>query len=80
MGQFGFSYIGALYLLALLAPNLWWARCRPVNYDPSREDRILLGLYGGAVWLLLGDLVLGVGHIGIHLEHRRECEKRRNDR
>lgn len=32
---------------------------------------LLLGLYGRLLWLILAALVLGVGHIGIHLEHRR---------
>lgn len=160
MGHFGFSYMGTLFLLALLVPNLLWTRYRPADYDLSHENRVLLalervgqvwvtcaalcfrdfnwrpwtgrswflagavvlmvlyeiwwgryfrsgrttrdftagllgipvagavlpvaaffllGLYGGVIWLLLGDLVLGVGHIGIHLQHRRECETRRND-
>lgn len=33
----------------------------------------LLGLYGGNAVMLLGSLILGVGHIGIHLAHRREA-------
>lgn len=32
----------------------------------------LLGLYGTNVFLLAADILLGVGHIGIHLRHRRE--------
>ena len=31
----------------------------------------LLGLYGRVVWLLAATAVLAVGHIGIHLQHRR---------
>ena len=31
MGQLGFSYVGALFLLALLRPNLFWTRRRPVD-------------------------------------------------
>ena len=154
MGTFGFSYVGAVFLLCLLAPNLLWTRCRPRGYDPSREDRrltlleragqawvtcgallspgirlgpwsgwswwlagaaalmvlyegwwvryfrsprtmadftagllgvpvagaslpvaafCLLGVYGRVWWLLPGVLVLGIGHIGIHLEYRREA-------
>jgi len=30
-----------------------------------------LGLYGRNLWMLLAVAVLGVGHIGIHLQHRR---------
>ena len=33
----------------------------------------LLGLYGGNAVMLLGSLILGVGHIGIHLAHRNEA-------
>lgn len=153
MGELGFSYMGALFLLALLVPNLLWTRCRPEGYDPSGESRLLrlleragqiwitcgaliwrgfdwrpwtawswwlaaavflmllyeawwlryfrsrrtmadftagllgvpaagaalpvaafflLGIYGRAFWLLPGVAVLGIGHIGIHLQHRRE--------
>lgn len=32
----------------------------------------LLGVYGGVVWPVLASLVLGAGHIGIHLKHREE--------
>ncbi len=34
----------------------------------------LLGVYGRAWWLLPGVVILGIGHIGIHLGHRREAE------
>lgn len=155
-GTFGFSYVGAVFLLCLLVPNLLWTRCRPRDYDPSVESRsllalertgqvwttcaalvfqdfnlrpwtpwswwligavalmvlyelwwlryfrsartmadftssllgvpvagaslpvaafFLLGIYGRVVWMLLGVTVLGMGHIGIHLRHRREIRK-----
>lgn len=32
----------------------------------------LLGIYGCNVFLLVAVLILGVGHIGIHLQHKRE--------
>ena len=32
----------------------------------------LLGIYGKVIWMLLGCVVLGIGHIGIHLEHKNE--------
>lgn len=149
----GFCPLGALFLLALLVPNLFWTRWKPKGYDPSREDRrlvllervgqvwvtcgallsrgvrfwsawswwlagaaalmtlyeywwfryfrsprtmadftagllgvpvagaslpvaafFLLGIYGRAWWLLPGVVILGVGHIGVHLGHRREAE------
>ena len=33
----------------------------------------LLGLYGGNLLMLLGSVILGIGHIGIHLAHRKEA-------
>ena len=32
----------------------------------------LLGIYGKVIWMLLADVVLGIGHIGIHMQHYRE--------
>ncbi len=32
----------------------------------------LLGIYGGNILMLTGAVILGVGHIGIHLQHHRE--------
>ena len=32
----------------------------------------LLGIYGGNILMLIGSIILGVGHIGIHLQHRKE--------
>ncbi len=32
----------------------------------------LLGIYGKVIWLPLAAAILGIGHIGIHLQHRRE--------
>lgn len=32
-----------------------------------------LGIYGGNFLLVLATIVLGIGHIGIHLAHRREA-------
>jgi hypothetical protein len=31
-----------------------------------------LGLYGKVIWLLISVVILGIGHIGIHLQHFRE--------
>lgn len=36
---------------------------------------LLLGIYGRVIWLVLAVLILGIGHIGIHLQHRREAER-----
>lgn len=32
----------------------------------------LLGIYGRVIWLVISLVILGIGHIGIHLQHRRE--------
>lgn len=31
----------------------------------------LLGMYGRVIWMLIADTILGIGHIGIHIEHRK---------
>lgn len=30
---------------------------------------LLLGVYGKVIWLIIVSVVLGIGHIGIHLQH-----------
>jgi len=35
---------------------------------------LLLGIYGKVAWMILSAVVLGIGHIGIHLQHRRQLE------
>jgi len=30
---------------------------------------LLLGIYGKVIWLIVASVILGVGHIGIHLRH-----------
>ena len=35
----------------------------------------LLGIYGGNILMILGSYILGVGHIGIHLQHKKEVYK-----
>ena len=32
----------------------------------------LLGIYGKVIWMLFATIILGIGHIGIHLQHRKE--------
>ena len=150
LGNFGFSYIGFIYLLMLWIPNSLWARRKPQGYDPTGENKLLLalervgqvlctasillfndynprtiepwtawlivsaalmilyeffwlryfsgkqrvadfyrslwgipapgatlpvaaflllGIYGKVIWLILASVVLGIGHVGIHLQH-----------
>lgn len=32
----------------------------------------LLGVYGKVIWLIISVVILGIGHIGIHLQHKNE--------
>lgn len=32
----------------------------------------MLGVYGKVVWMLIATVILGVGHIGIHAQHKKE--------
>lgn len=42
LGHFGFSYIGLIYLLMLWIPNSIWSKSKPVGYDSTHENKILL--------------------------------------
>lgn len=33
---------------------------------------LLLGIYGKNIFLIVATIILGIGHIGIHLNHRKE--------
>lgn len=33
---------------------------------------LLLGVYGKVVWLFISVVILGIGHIGIHIQHQKE--------
>ena len=34
---------------------------------------LLIAIYGGNPFLLAAGIILGIGHIGIHLQHRKEA-------
>ncbi|GAA4654876.1 hypothetical protein GCM10023142_20140 [Anaerocolumna aminovalerica] len=36
---------------------------------------LLLGIYGKVVWLIISVVILGIGHIGIHLQHLKEINQ-----
>ncbi|MGN1127063.1 MAG: hypothetical protein ACI4RI_06450 [Ruminococcus sp.] len=155
LGNFGFSYVGMIFLIMLFVPNLIWSKNKPENYTPENENRILLafervgevlvctvslifsdfnlhkfspwslwlisafvvmimyeiwwvryfrsekrlrdfyssllfvpvagatlpiiaflllGIYGKVIWLIVSTMILGIGHIGIHLQHKRELK------
>lgn len=153
--HFGFSYIGLIFLLMLMIPNLIWSKNKPKDYNiyVKNENKVLLlferigemlvtclslifsdlninkisnwssilliafilmilyeiywiryfksnrtmkdmysslfgipvagatlpviaflllGIYGKNVFLIISAIILGIGHIGIHLNHRKE--------
>lgn len=154
-GNFGFSYIGLLFLLMLFVPNILWAKRKPQGYTDEGENKILLafertgevltsccalifldfnihkwslwslwllaafalmilyeawwlryfrserkladfysgilgiplagatlpvaaffllGIYGKVACMSIAAIILGVGHIGIHMQHKREID------
>lgn len=156
LGHFGFSYIGAIYLVLLFVPNIIWSKHQPVGYTSDGENRILLvfervgevaatctavifsdfnirldslwslwllfsvifmflyeiywiryfkskktledfyssllgipvagatlpviafmllGIYGKNIWMIISVIILGIGHIGIHLQHKKQLNK-----
>ncbi len=159
MGHFGFSYVGLIFLMMLIIPNLIWAKSPPKGYTNQNEARALvvlervgqvcvtctsllftdfniqswsawsiwliaaiallilyecwwiryfrssktikdfysnfygvpvagatlpvvaflfLGIYGKVVWLILSVLILGIGHIAIHLQHQKNLISKDN--
>ena len=155
--NFGFSYIGLLFLLMLMIPNIIWSKNKPKDYDKYAENEnklllvferigeiavtcislifsdfninkpsawsivllvafllmilyeiywiryfksektmkdmyssilgipvagatlpvlafILLGAYGKNLPLIISTLILGIGHIGIHIKHKKESD------
>lgn len=153
LGHFGFSWIGLIFLLLLLIPNILWTNRQPQGYTAQNENRFLLileragealtticalifedfnlhswsnwcwwliaafaimgmyelwwiryflsertlsdfysgfagiplagatlpviaffllSIYGRVIWLTIAVIILGIGHIGIHMQHRRE--------
>lgn len=39
---------------------------------------LLLGIYGKNIWLIISIIILGIGHIGIHLQHLQELKTHNN--
>ena len=42
LGNFGFSYVGLIFLLMLFIPNLIWAKHLPQGYTAEKENKVLL--------------------------------------
>lgn len=155
-GHLGFSYVGLIFLLMLMIPNLIWTKKQPQGYSAENENKILavlervgevlttccalifsdfniqamsiwllwlaaafilmimyeiwwgryfkserkladfyssflgipvagatlpvmafflLGIYGKVIWMLIAGVILGIGHIGIHLQHRKDINE-----
>lgn len=156
--HFGFSYVGLIYLMMLMTPNMLWTKNKPKDYDKyvGNENRVLLafervgealvstvaviftdfnlrswtpwslwlvvsftlmllyevfwiryfksektmadfyrsllgipvagatlpvvaffllGIYGRNIFMIVSTVILGIGHIGIHLGHTKEIRK-----
>ena len=37
---------------------------------------LFLGIYGKNIFLIIATIILGIGHIGIHLGHEKESDKK----
>ncbi len=155
--HFGFSYVGLIFLIMLIMPNIIWSKNKPKDYDRylKNENRVLLifertgeisvtcfslifsdfninkisyrsfillisfilmllyevywiryfksdktmkdmyssllgipvagaalpvtaflflGIYGRNIFLIVSTVILGIGHIGIHLGHRKDIK------
>ena len=156
-GNFGFSYVGFLFLLMLFIPNIMWSKRMPQGYTAKKENRILqfferlgeiltcccslvfsdfnihqwtlwslwliaafilmimyeawwvryfrserrlsdfyssffgiplagatlpviaffmLGMYGKVICMIIATLILGIGHIGIHMQHKKSVRNK----
>lgn len=156
--NFGFSYIGLIFLAMLIVPNIIWTKNKPIDYEKyvKNENKLLaalermgealvscvslifsdfningvstwsiwllvafllmimyeiywiryfrssktmkdfycdllgipvagaslpvaafllLGIYGRNIFLIISVVILGIGHIGIHLEHKKEIQE-----
>lgn len=40
---------------------------------------LLLGIYGRVIWLIISSVILGIGHIGIHIQHSNALKKAQAD-
>ena len=89
--QFGFSYVGLIFLVMLLYEFFWlrYFRSEKTMRDFYRSllgipvagatlpvlAFLLLAIYGKNPILVAAVVILGVGHIGIHWMHKKEAEK-----
>ena len=66
MINFGFSYVGLIYLAMLFIPNIIWAKNKPEGYEEyaKNENRILL-FFERAGEVLVSCLVLVISDTNI---------------
>lgn len=155
IGHFGFSYIGLIFLMLLIIPNIIWTKKKMQEYSSENENKVLLlleksgqvlttvsalifndfnlhswskwtwwliaafvlmllyelwwmryfqseqklsdfyssflgipfagavlpvisffllGIYGKVIWMIVSSIILGIGHIGIHMQHSKELK------
>lgn len=41
-GHIGFSYMGLIFMLMLIIPNIIWTKKQPAEYNPQNENKVLL--------------------------------------
>ena len=69
MIEFGFSYVGLIFLVMLFVPNIIWAKNKPQDYDKyaSNENKILLGFERtGEILTTILSLIFKTNNIRMH--------------
>lgn len=41
LGHFGFSYVGLIFMIMLMVPNIIWAKNQPQGYTAENENKVL---------------------------------------
>ena len=64
LGHFGFSYVGLIFMIMLMVPNIIWAKNQPQGYTAENENKVLafflLGIDGKVIWMLIACVILGI--------------------
>ena len=42
LGHFGFSYVGLIFMIMLMVPNIIWAKNQPQGYIAENENKVLV--------------------------------------
>lgn len=65
------------YFVAPSLKNFYGSFCGipvPLAYLPVMAF-LLLGIYGKVIWLIISAVIIGIGHIGIHIQHLKNMDK-----